>query len=386
MAIAADESRAYATTAPSLVAPNATNGLTVLNLASNAVASVFPLPGTPSRVVATSPAPAPNVCSYSLDTHQSSWSVSGGSSPVALTTNCVWSASSNASWVHVSTQSGTGKATITINVDSNFTTTNRTATVTIGGQLVTVTQASFSATAPFGTIDTPADNATGLSGAIAVTGWALDDVGVTAVRIYRDPVAGESLGQQVFIGNATFVDGARPDVQAFYPSLPYASRAGWGLQVLTNMLPNSGTGTYRLYAFAYDVDGHTTLLGFRTISTNNQTATLPFGTIDTPGQGDTVTGTLVNFGWALSSNPIATDGSTIDVLVDGVAVGHPVYNNFRADIALLFPNLPNSNGAVGYFVLDTTRLSNGLHTIAWVVRDSVGATQGIGSRFFTVAN
>lgn len=99
-----------------------------------------------------------------------------------------------------------------------------------------------------------------------------------------------------------------------------------------------------------------------------------------------MSGTIVNFGWALSSNPIVVDGSTIDVLVDGVLAGHPVYNNFRADIAGLFPGFPNSNGAIGYFVLDTTTLANGVHTIAWIVHDSTGATAGIGSRFFTVVN
>jgi hypothetical protein len=377
LAVTSDELRGYATTP---------NSLTVLDLVSNAVASVIPLPGTPSKAVTTPPAQAANVCSYRVDTHQSPWSLNGGSAPVALTTNCTWAASSNAPWVHISTQSGTGSATVTISVDSNFSATNRTGTVTIGGQLVNVTQASIASTAPFGTIDTPADYAAGLSGAIAVTGWALDDVGVKDVRIYRDPVAGEPPGQQVFIGYATFVDGARPDVKADYPSFPYASRAGWGLQLLTNMLPNQGTGTYRVYAFADDVEGQTTLLGFRAFTSNNLAATLPFGTIDTPGQGDTVSGTVVNFGWALSSNLIATDGSTIDVVVDGVVVGHPVYNNFRPDIASLFPGLPNTNGAVGYYILDTTTLDNGVHTIAWVVRDSAGGTQGIGSRFFTVLN
>jgi hypothetical protein len=258
--------------------------------------------------------------------------------------------------------------------------------LSIGGQVVTVTQASFSSTPPFGTVDTPADNSTGLSGAISVTGWALDDVGVARVRIYRDPVAGEAAGPQVFIGNATLVDGARPDVQAAFPAFPYASRAGWGLQVLTNVLPKQGNGQFRFYAYADDVDGHTTLLGFKTVTIDNATAVLPFGTIDTPGQGDTVSGVVVNFGWALSSALIPVDGSTIDVLIDGVESGHPVYNNFRSDIATLFPSFPNSNGAIGYFVLDTTRLSNGVHTIAWIVRDGNGGAQGIGSRFFTVAN
>lgn len=39
-----------------------------------------------------------------------------------------------------------------------------------------------------------------------------------------------------------------------------------------------------------------------------------------------------------------------------------------------------------YFTIDTTTLMNGVHTIAWVVRDSLGRTQGIGSRYFAVAN
>jgi hypothetical protein len=67
-------------------------------------------------------------------------------------------------------------------------------------------------------------------------------------------------------------------------------------------------------------------------------------------------------------------------------MGHPVYNNYRVDIATLFPGLQNSDGAVGYFYLDTTKLTNGVHTIAWSVTDSAGNDQGIGSRYFTVQN
>jgi hypothetical protein len=36
--------------------------------------------------------------------------------------------------------------------------------------------------------------------------------------------------------------------------------------------------------------------------------------------------------------------------------------------------------------LNTATLSNGLHTIAWSVTDSLGRTEGIGSRFFNVLN
>ncbi len=37
-------------------------------------------------------------------------------------------------------------------------------------------------------------------------------------------------------------------------------------------------------------------------------------------------------------------------------------------------------------MIDTTALTNGLHTISWVVRDDAGQTSGIGSRFFRVQN
>jgi hypothetical protein len=83
------------------------------------------------------------------------------------------------------------------------------------------------------------------------------------------------------------------------------------------------------------------VLGSRTFTASNSTATRPFGTIDTPGQGETVSGVIVNFGWVLTPPPasIPIDGSTITVFIDGIPVGQPFYNNSRADIAALFPGL-----------------------------------------------
>jgi hypothetical protein len=244
------------------------------------------------------------------------------------------------------------------------------------------------AAAPFGTVDTPAAGASGLTGSVAVTGWALDDSEVTAVRILRDPVAGEQPGDPILIGTAVLVSGARPDVAAQFPSYPFKDRAGWGYLLLTNMLPNAGTGSYRLHAYADDANGNSTLLGSRTISCANATATDPFGAIDTPEQGATVSGVFVNFGWALTPQPksIPPDGSTITVFVDGVPVGHPAYGGFRSDVAALFPGYANSNGAIGFLEIDTTLLANGVHTIAWSVTDSDGNSAGIGSRYFTVRN
>jgi hypothetical protein len=271
---------------------------------------------------------------------------------------------------------------------------NQTYITSDGGQFRNAVHAYFASptplpgSPPFGVVETPANGATNVTGAVPVTGWALDDVGVQTVQIWRDAVAGEPTGP-LFVGNATFVEGARPDVAAAYPTYPNATRAGWGYMLLTNGLPNGGNGTFRLHAQAVDGDGNQTPLGSRTISCANATATKPFGTIDTPAQGGTVSGSAyVVFGWALTPQPgaIPVDGSTIGVFVDGVSLGHPVYNQYRPDIAGAFPGHANSNGAVGYSVVDTTTLTNGMHSIGWLVTDNLGRTEGLGSRFFWVQN
>ena len=120
------------------------------------------------------------------------------------------------------------------------------------------------------------------------------------------------------------------------PTIPAAAvAAGWGFMVLTNMLPNQGNGTYLFFVYAQDREGHTTLLGTRTMTCANASATLPFGAIDTPTQGGVATGaSYVNFGWALTPLPklIPTDGSTIGVLIDGASIGTVDYNHPRPDI------------------------------------------------------
>lgn len=257
-----------------------------------------------------------------------------------------------------------------------------------GASIYTTSKPGGSA-APFGGVDTPTPNASGISGSLAVTGWALDDVGVSGIRILRDPIGAEPAGTKVPIGTAVIVTDARPDIAAVYPTFPVKDRAGWGYLLLTNMLPNGGNGTYTLHIFADDADGRSTLLGTRTIVCSNATATKPFGAIDTPEQGGTIFGTAyVNFGWALTPLPktIPPDGSTIVVYVDGIAAGTVSYNNHRADLAALFPGLANTNGAAGFRMLNTSTYANGVHTIAWVATDNAGAAEGIGSRYFAVDN
>ena len=256
-----------------------------------------------------------------------------------------WTATPNQPWLRVSPASGTGSATLAVSVvasvglpasgavGASITFTFSGASNSPGPIIVTLTLVPLgTSTRPSGVVDTPADNRTGTTGAIPFTGWALDDLEVVRVMICRAAVPGEIApvdpncagAAQIFVGFAVFIDGARPDVQAASPNQPLNSRGGWGFMVLTNMLPNQGNGTYRFFVYAQDREGNTTLLGTRTMTCANTSATLPFGAIDTPTQGGVAWGaSFVNFGWALTPLPkmIPTDGSTIGVLIDGASIG-----------------------------------------------------------------
>jgi hypothetical protein len=236
-------------------------------------------------------------------------------------------------------------------------------------------------TLPFGSFDSPG-NYSRVSGSIAVTGWALDDTGVESVKIYRDDNPG-----LIYIGDADFYLGARPDILEAYPDY-YNIYAGWGYLMLTNFLPNNGNGTFKIKAIARDTVGRTTILGTKIIICDNANSRKPFGAIDIPKSYGVIYAdvydTYTVWGWALTPKPnsIPLDGSTITVWVDGLPVGNSVYNIYRKDIAEIFPGYNNSQGAGSYFQLDITPYRLGKHTIAWSVTDDAGNTAGIGSRIF----
>ncbi|MDO8835985.1 MAG: M12 family metallo-peptidase [Vicinamibacterales bacterium] len=382
-----------------------------------------------------------------------------------------WTASANQPWVQITNGAGTNAGQFTVGIINPGNvlgaSTNVAATVTITpsvagatGTTVGITLIITHATtvgvapataAPFGQVDTPVQGATGVVGAIGVSGWALDDLAVTGVKIYRNCLPFDNQAgcftqhgfSMVFIGDAAFVAGARPDVEAAFPTVPQAYRGGWGYLMLTNMLPHvtnslayGGQGPLTIYAIATDVEGKTTLLGRTqadatptTITMANDTIAKPFGAIDTPSQGQTVSGILANFGWVLTPDSdnvagagdilVPIDGSTMNVVVDGVAVGRVAYNQCRGnignpvppgsycddDVANIFGsltplaavalrsanptrhrNLDLDRAAIGSFAIDTTLMTNGMHNIAWGVTDSAGRVEGIGSRNFFVLN
>jgi hypothetical protein len=217
---------------------------------------------------------------------------------------------------------------------------------------------------------------------------------------------------------------------------------------LINLLPHvpsqlmfGGQGTLTLYVLTEDIEDHERWLGrnfvtYPTVTDEvptaftmaNDTIAKPFGAIDAPTQGQTVSGSFWNFGWTLApdSNTTSDAGdiltppidSTQWVYIDGVAVapigaynlcwgnvGSPVPAGLccNDDVACIFGNptpkptvttraanptrlrnLDAGRGPIAAYRLDTTTLSNGIHAVVWGVSDSAGRDEEIGSRYFMV--
>jgi hypothetical protein len=198
-----------------------------------------------------------------------------------------WTASASDEWIQVTPAGGSGAALVMVSIDpTGLAVGTYTGTISIIDASASNSPQSISvflniydpdtASVPFGEFSTPIDGST-LRSSIPVSGWALDDVEIGSVKIYRDG--------NIYIGDAVFVEGGRPDVESAYPGYPFNYRAAWGYQMLTNFLPNGGNGTFTITAIAADTSGNKVTLGTKTITCDNANAVKPFGAIDTPTQG-----------------------------------------------------------------------------------------------------
>jgi PKD repeat protein len=313
-----------------------------------------------------------------------------------------WSSTTNREWLSCSPPTGTGSEKIIVRVDPTGMRTGYyqgsviiyAPNAKVSPRYVTIAlnvyEQDFS---PIGAIDSPQEGAV-VSGNFPISGWALDDIQITKVTIKRsvhpDDIA-DNIGPDglIELGDAFLCEGARRDIPENYPEYPMASSAGWGYVLQTYQWPNKGNGAFTIHAIATDSSGQTADLGTRTVIGNNAGRTLPFGSIDTPEYGEQVSGeNYSSTGWVLTPPPhsIPEDGSTIWVWMDGIRLGNPAYNQYRDDIASLFPEYFNSQGAGGSFSFSPNLFSDGVHSILWSATDSNGGSDAIDSRYFAIHN
>ena len=114
----------------------------VVGFGEYTIAYYQPTEPTPPPPPPPSPPPAPT-CSYSITPASSSSNWKGGSGNINVTagSTCAWTATSNASWVTITSgKSGTGNGTVRYSVSSNRATSSRSTTLTVTGKTFQITQ------------------------------------------------------------------------------------------------------------------------------------------------------------------------------------------------------------------------------------------------------
>jgi beta-lactamase class A len=109
-------------------------------------------------------------------------------------------------------------------------------------------------------------------------------------------------------------------------------------------------------SFSYGKD---TINKISSLVWNEVPASYPaIGYIDAPANNSTIIGKSIVKGWFLDKNVV----SKVEILVDGVLAGQAVYGDTRLDVQKVYPQY--NNGKAGFhYSLDTTKFSNGKHTV-----------------------
>ncbi len=204
-------------------------------------------------------------------------------------------------------------------------------------------------------IDKPALNAPALTGLSQISGWGIDSTAsIAAVKISVDSVQ---------YGTATY-GVARPDVCAVYPNSPGCPNVGWAYTLNTRLIAD---GTHTLEITGTTADGQSTTVT-RTITISNAVASSTHIGI---GLSSTATLSAVSAvgGWALDDHSAISE---VDVLVDGVQVGIATYGGVRTDVCAVYPGRAGCPLVGWNYVLDTTQLTNGAHTLGITAKTAAG--------------
>ncbi len=246
-------------------------------------------------------------------------------------------------------------------------------------------------------IDTPTANAT-VFGIVDVTGFVLDPRGVSRVTLLVDgsPVHDADINQPR-------VDVQRRYARFFGESFPYDP--GFTTSFLAS---NYTAGPHALAIRVTYSNSDVADLGTRMVTVDTTTNEAPMGDIDSPhdpavyGIQDTVSGPFPVVGWAIDDVGIsqrvspagcvpATDPTChvladIEVMVDKQVVGQALYPLPRPDIANRFPDVADAFLSGFQMNLDTTRFTNGGHTISVRAWDTAGLSTVLASRDVFIDN
>ena len=240
-------------------------------------------------------------------------------------------------------------------------------------------------------IDTPAANST-VFGIVEVRGYVIDSRGVARITLLVDgtPVHDADINQ------------ARSDVRRRYPrflgeDFPY--NPGF---VTSFLASNYSDGGHTIGMRVTYSDSEIEDLGTRNVTVDSTITQAPIGGIDSPrdpsvyGYQDYIAGVFPVVGWALDANGIRqrvsptgcnpqTDSTChvladIEVTLDGMVVGQAVYPLPRPDVANAHPDIASAFKSGFQLALDSSKFTNGEHTLSVRVWNTEGLSTVLGSR------
>lgn len=219
------------------------------------------------------------------------------------------------------------------------------------------------------TIDSPNSQSGPLSGHVGIGGWAIDQL--SALSTISVAVDGIALGTAEYGGN-------RSDVCSHFPNAIGCPNVGWNYFLDTTLLAD---GVHTLALTGITASGRTSTFTTAFSVANASSAPLRVS-IDTPNSTQALTGIAPLGGWAVAlGGPAVT---TVQIFVDGVAVGSAIYDGERDDVCsrISASGCPN----VGWnYQLDTTPFANGAHALQVRATASNGAVY-TASKAFTIIN
>ncbi len=224
-------------------------GTVSVTAAANAGAARIASVTIGGQVYTVNQATSPALCTYSLSPTSMTATAAGATASVAMTTSattCGWTALSDSAWVTVNAASGVGPGSVSVTVAAN-TGAARTASVTIGGQKYTVSQAAVPVCTYSLSPTSMTAAATGATASVTVTtsattcGWtassdsawvtvnAASGVGPGSVRVTVAANTGAARTALVTIGGQTYaVSQAAVPVCTYSASPTSVTAAGAG--------------------------------------------------------------------------------------------------------------------------------------------------------------
>ena len=191
-------------------------------------------------------------------------------------------------------------------------------------------------------IDTASDSVLKVNNKISVSGWTLNQSGTKEVDVYVD---GKLIGQAV-------LNAYRPDVNKTFPGYTNGDHSGFAADIDMGTDTSLLSGTHVLKVTSIANDGETMSSSF------NFSKPYPRMYIDSPHDGQTISGSFTISGWALNLSGV----KSIEVYVDGEKAADGTFGvSQRTDVIKAYPQFTGLENCEFNALFNTAQFANGTH-------------------------